>query len=449
MTNEEAALVLAQKVNECGGTAFYVGGYVRDQLLGIENKDIDIEVHGIECEKLEEILDQIGQRMEFGKSFGVYNLKGYDIDIALPRKEVLIGNKHTDFKIDVDPFIGTKKAAERRDFTINALMKNVLTGEIVDHYHGLEDLKNHLIRHINPEKFVEDPLRVLRGAQFASRFEFTIAQDTIELCKTIDLTSLSKERVFGEMNKALLKANKPSIFFEQLKLMNGLDDWFSQLKNLIGVKQNPRYHAEGDVYTHTLMVIDEAAKHRNQVSYPLGFMISAVVHDFGKAITTEEIDGVIHSYQHEIKGLPLVQEFIEKLSTDSYLLKYCLNMTKNHMRPLVLANNNSSIKATNKLYDDSLEPLDLIYLAIADGDGRIKQNDEKEKLPYLLERLDIFNEIMSKPYVKGEDLVENGLKPDKSFSEILAYAHKLRLANVDKKAALAQTLNYAKKIKKH
>lgn len=449
MTNLDIAKELATKVQDNGGVAYFVGGYVRDVLLGKENKDIDIEVHGISCETLEGILDSIGTRVEFGKSFGVYNLKGYDIDIALPRKEVLTGNKHTDFKIDVDPFIGTKKAAERRDFTINALMQNVLTEEIVDHYHGLDDLKNKIIRHINPDKFIEDPLRVLRGAQFASRFEFEIAEETIDLCRKIDLSSLSKERIIGEMNKALLKAKRPSVFFEALRKMNALDLWFPELKNLLGVPQNPLFHGEGDVWTHTMLVMDAAANYRESVSYPEGFMLSAVVHDFGKAVSTTIVDGVIHSYQHEVKGLPLVKSFIERLTTDSYLMKYCLNMTKNHMRPLILSKAKASIKSTNKMFDDALVPLDLIYLAISDDQGRIKENNEKDQLPNLLERLEIFNQIMSKPYVKGADLIENGLVPDASFSEILAFAHKLRLANVDKKAALKQTLRFAEELKKH
>ena len=200
------AIAIAQKVASCGGSTYFVGGYVRDKLLGIENKDIDIEVHGITQKDLEEILSSIGELLRFGKSFGVYSIKGASIDVAMPRKEIATGRGHRDFDIEVDPFIGTEKACKRRDFTIGAIMQNVLTGEIVDHFGGIDDLHNKIIRHVNDDSFGEDPLRVLRAAQFASRFEFTIAEETIALCKNMDICALPAERVFEELKKALLKA---------------------------------------------------------------------------------------------------------------------------------------------------------------------------------------------------------------------------------------------------
>ena len=196
---------IAELVKQKGGRAFYVGGYVRDKLLGIENKDIDIEVHGIEPDVLLDILKKVGKPLKFGKSFGIYSLRDYHLDIALPRKEKAIGKGHRDFKITVDPYIGYKKAAKRRDFTINAIMEDVLTGEIIDYFNGTQDLKKKVIRHIDDKTFVEDPLRVLRACQFASRFKFKIAKETIALCKNIDTTTLSKERVEEELKKALLK----------------------------------------------------------------------------------------------------------------------------------------------------------------------------------------------------------------------------------------------------
>lgn len=161
---------IANKVSEKGGRTFYVGGFVRDKILGIENKDMDIEVHGVKPEVLREILSEVGEPMSYGSSFGVYSLKGYDIDIAMPRKEHATGKGHRDFEVFVDPFIGTAEAARRRDFTMNAVMEDVLTGELVDPFGGKQDLEKGIIRHIDSDTFVEDPLRVLRGAQFASRF---------------------------------------------------------------------------------------------------------------------------------------------------------------------------------------------------------------------------------------------------------------------------------------
>ena len=167
-----------------------------------------------------------------GKSFGIYGIKGYSLDIALPRTERPIGSGHRDFEVKTDPYIGTFEASKRRDFTINALMENVLTGEIIDHFSGQNDLKEGVIRHIDDNTFRDDALRVLRAAQFAARFNFTIADETIWLCKTIDLSTLSCERIMLEMKKALIKSDKPSIFFEELRQMNQLSVWFPEVKEL-------------------------------------------------------------------------------------------------------------------------------------------------------------------------------------------------------------------------
>lgn len=444
----EMAKNIAEKAAEFGGTAYFVGGYVRDKILKIENKDVDIEVHGISPSKLTEILDSLGERVAMGESFGIYGLKGYTIDIAMPRKEKAVGKGHKDFEMLVDPFIGTRKAAERRDFTVNALMMDVLTGEIIDHFGGMTDIENRVIRHVNSKTFTEDSLRVLRCAQFAARLCFSVAEETIELCKTIKLDTLSKERVEAELQKALLKAERPSIFFETLRIAEKLEEWFPELASLIGVEQNPKHHAEGDVWTHTMMVLDEAAKLKNSVSNPFGFMLTALSHDFGKAICTEIVNGEIHSYEHETKGLPLIEAFLRRITNETKLIKYVLNLAEYHMKPNALAAHRSSVKATNKMFDKAIVPRDLIYITIADHLGRRSSGQDISYKEFLFERLDVYNEIMSRPYVRGQDLVEAGLTPNESFSDILAYAHKLRLAGIPKESALNQTLSYARTLKK-
>lgn len=440
----ELVHIIAQKIHENGGTAYFVGGYVRDKLLGRENKDIDIEVHNISAENLETILSEFSEVMKFGASFGVYNIKGYNIDFALPRTERKTGGKHTDFEVTADPYMSTEKASKRRDFTINALMENVLTEEITDHWHGREDLSAGIIRHVDNETFKEDTLRVLRAAQFSARFEFDIAEETIEFCKQLDLSELSRERVFTETEKALMKSEKPSIFFEQLLRMGHLDYWFSELKALIGTKQNEMYHQEGDVWNHTMLVLNEAAKLRNKAKQPLFFMLSALCHDFGKPVSLSIDDnGIAHTYGHETDGLPLVEKFLERLTTDKKLIKYVLNMTELHMQPNIKAANKSRIKSTNKMFDLSVEPYDLILLSECDNLGKLPASESN--MGFLLDRLDTYYEMMNKPYVTGEDLITAGLKPCEAFSDILGYAHKLRLAGVNKEHALTQTLSYARK----
>ena len=449
VTSTHMARRIAEAVAEKGGRAYYVGGYVRDALLHIENKDVDMEVHGISPAALSEILDALGEKTAVGESFGVFGMKGWDLDIAMPRKEQARGMGHRDFDIFVDPFIGTEAAARRRDFTVNAMMQDILTGEIIDHYDGQQDLKNGVLRHVCDTSFPEDPLRVLRCAQFAARFSCTVAEETVRLCKTMELQHLPRERVEGELKKALLKAERPSVFFEILHQMEQLDVWFPELKALIGIPQPPRYHAEGDVWKHTMMVLDEAAKLRHRVQNPYAFMLSALVHDFGKALCTEEVGGILHAYGHENAGLGPAEAFIKRLTSESRLLKYALNMTELHMKPNTVAHAGSAPKVTNRLFDESVDPEGLLCLALADDRGRICENPQKSTEPFLTERLAIYRDLMAKPHVMGRDLIEAGLTPGGDFTEILDYAHKLRLAGVEKESALTQTLGYARKLRKN
>lgn len=211
--------LLLKELSIKGAKSYYVGGCVRDELLGKENKDIDIEIHHITEDEFVSVAQELGIKIDFvGKSFGVYKafMDGTDFDFSFPRTEKQIGEKHTDFEIVVDPFIGEAKAAERRDFTINALMKDTQTGKILDFFAGMKDLEYGIIRHCT-EKFVEDSLRVFRAAQFVSRFGFEIAPETIEIAKTLDCTALPMERILEETKKAITKSETPSVFFKELE----------------------------------------------------------------------------------------------------------------------------------------------------------------------------------------------------------------------------------------
>lgn len=249
-------ILLASKVKEKGGRAFYVGGYVRDLLLNIPNKDIDIEVHGIAEKDLVAILNEIGEVDYYGRSFGIYALRHEDIEVALPRSEKVLGTGHRDFEISVDPDMGYKNAALRRDFTINALMMDVLSHKILDYFNGIYDLNKGIIRHVNDVSFAEDPLRVYRAAQFASRFGFKIDERTVELCKGIDTFVLSRERIEEELKKALLKAERAEIFFECLKEMNQKDVWFKGVNNLSCLMkyESNRINADNKYYFMVLLL---------------------------------------------------------------------------------------------------------------------------------------------------------------------------------------------------
>lgn len=454
-SDETLAVDIAKEVSLLGGHTYYVGGYCRDKYLGTPNKDIDIEIYGITVEQLRNLLNKFGERLEHGKSFGVFGVKGFDIDIALPRKERCIGINHTDFDVTVDPFMSTYEGALRRDLTMNALMLDVLTGEWIDHFGGLEDIKNGVIRHVNTETFQEDPLRVLRVAQFAARFSMSVAPETQALCATMDITTLSKERVFAEVKKALEKSKTPSIFFNVLRDMGHLIEWFPELQQLIELPQNTVYHPEGDVYTHTMQVLDNVEINSVISTQNLiGLKLAALCHDMGKLVTTELINGQVHAYNHELYGEDIAKTFLSRLTNNKSLTEYVCNMVKLHMLPHQTYNHKSRMKKTNKMFDSSLCPTDLILLAYCDSLGKcgdeINYNQNAvEELQWLKDRYDLFVETMSKPYIKGQDLVDAGLKPGSYFSELMSLAHKLRLAGVSKQSAMSQVLAESRKFQRH
>ncbi|MBQ5757539.1 MAG: tRNA nucleotidyltransferase [Clostridia bacterium] len=440
---------LSRRVAEKGGRVYYVGGYVRDLLMGRENKDIDVEAHGISYASLLSVLETLGTPLINGVSFGVFGLKGSHLDIALPRREKLTGRGHRDFEVFVDPLIGPEEAAGRRDFTINAMLQDVLTGEILDFYGGRSDLQKGVIRHVRDTSFPEDPLRVLRAAQFSARFGFSIADETVRLCSGMDLSALSRERIMEELKKAMLTAPTPSVFFGQLRSMDQLDFWFPEVKALIGVGQDPSFHPEGDVWTHTMMVLNEAAKLRSEAKQPLPYMLSALCHDFGKPYTTEFINGKIHSYHHETEGLKPASDFVERLTAERSLKKYVLNMVEMHMRPNLLISRKSGEKAYMKTFDLSCEPEDLLLLAKADFLGcGLGKSDYSGHERILREKYRQYRERMSLPYVTGNDLILAGVEPGTDFSEALGFAHKCRLAGVPKEDSLKQTLGYIRSMRR-
>ncbi len=444
--SRETELKIAQAVKEKGGRAYYVGGCVRDKLMGRPVNDTDIEVHGLEPGQLFELLSGIGEPMSYGNSFGIYSLKGMDLDIAMPRREHATGRGHRDFEVFVDPFIGTEAAARRRDFTVNAIMEDVLSGELIDPFGGAADIRAGLLRHVDDSSFSEDALRVLRCGQFAARFGFKIHPSTLELCSGMDIQSLSRERVEGELKKALLQGVKPSAFFEFLRSAGQLDHWFAELVPLCDLEQDAQFHPEGDVWIHTMEVIDRAAELRKDAVQPYAFMLLALTHDLGKASTTELVNGRIHSYGHETAGAAPAGELLDRIVSEKAVKDYVLNMIPLHMKPNVTAFNRSAVKVTNRMFDQAREPSDLILMSMADrplwaGDVRFEGDRD-----FLYERLEIYRSIMAQPYVQGRDLIQAGLKPGENFAQLLEYAHKLRLAGIEKDNALKQTLSYARKL---
>lgn len=442
------ARLIAEKVCAHGGKVYYVGGYVRDCLCGIQSKDVDIEVHGISPQKLSEILESIGKPKAMGASFGIFGLAGYELDISLPRKKNDSGRGKSDFTEYADPFVGAESAAKRRDFTVNALMQDVLTGEVYDFFGGRRDLENGILRHVDDITFSEDPLRVIRAAQLAARFGFSVSDETIKLCKSLDLSQLSCERVREELKKVLVKSEKPSVFFKTLQKMDALDVWFPEVGALIGVKQPAQFHPEGDVWNHTMLVLDIGAALRDKAKNPEGFMMSLLCHDFGKTVTTTDDNGRIRSIGHEMAGVDIARRFVKRLTSDINLCRYIENMVELHMRPNIIAERSSSAKAFCKLFDASCNAEDLLLVSEADFLGCAKDESYVERKEYLYKMLKLFRERMKKPYVTGADLIKAGYAPGKAMGEALKHAHKLRLAGLCKKEALCQTIAFLKHMAK-
>lgn len=440
------SIEIARRVREAGGRAMYVGGMVRDGLMGIECKDIDIEVYGLTPRALKDVLSSLGKVMEMGASFGVYGLQHSAIDIAMPRRERCVGIKHTDFEVSVDPAMSFEDATLRRDLTINAMMRDVLTGELIDLWGGRADLERRVIRHVSDATFPEDALRVFRVAQFTARFEGKIAPETLALCRSMAVDGISHERVYDELNKALLKADRPSIFFRVLREMDHLKEFFPELEACIGVQQNPVHHPEGDVFEHTLLVVDRAAELRDKAQWPLAFMYAALFHDLGKVIATEiREDGKITAYGHEVKGLPICETQLRRLTSQTKLIEYVKNMMWLHMRPNILAGAKSKKKKTRQLFDLSVCPEDLILLSRADASGKLDKPYNAQNEAFLRERLEDYRRVMQRPMVTGKDLIDAGLKPGPQFSEWLSRARMLHFSGIERDRALKQVVSEAKR----
>ncbi|MET0753138.1 MAG: HD domain-containing protein [Pyrinomonadaceae bacterium] len=449
---------LAEIVQKNGGRAMLVGGCVRDDLMGIEPKDWDIEVYGVEPQKLREILDSFGKVDAVGEAFTVYKL-GNDLDVALPRRERKVGRGHRGFVIEGDKDMSFEEAAKRRDFTINAILEDALTGEIIDPFGGRLDIEQKILRVVSKDTFAEDSLRVLRAAQFAARFEFDIDKDTIEICRSIDVTDLPKERIWGELEKLLLKSEKPSIGLRRLYDLGVVEQLFPEMQALVGVPQEPEWHPEGDVDIHTLMVVDEARKlidelpHAKQVTVMLG----ALCHDFGKPATTAFFDEKWRSHAHDEAGIKPTLSFLDKLgifTLDGYDARsQIIQLVRYHLLPGMF------YKAKEPVGDGAFRRLarkvepDLLYrVSKADSLGRNPEWLPKEKWfkseaqEWFIEKvreLSIEKEA-PKPILMGRHLIELGLEPSPKFKEIIDAIYEMQLDG--KIANLEEAIKNAKEI---
>ena len=424
---------VAELVKRAGGRALLVGGCVRDELLGRSPKDFDVECFGISAADLQAALAEKFELDLVGISFGVIKLKHLEIDVAMPRRETKLGLGHRAFEMEYDPTLTIEEASARRDFTVNAIYRDPLTDEILDPWNGRADLEKRVLRHVSLH-FTEDPLRVLRGMQFVARFDLDPAPETVEICRGMTPEGLAPERLFGEWAKLLTEGVKISKGLNFLRDV-GWTQYYPELERLIGCKQDPEWHPEGDVWNHTLCCLDAFAKEREERrgkrEEDLVVGLAVLCHDFGKPACTvyDPVKKRIRSLGHDEEGVEPTLSFLKRLTNEERLLKEVPPLVRLHMRPFAMWRDKSSDGAIRRLAAKVVRIDRLIRVAAADDAGRPPFPSEPEPLKWLAEQAERLRVADSapKPIVQGRDLIALGMKPGIEFGRILKAAYEAQL----------------------
>lgn len=427
------ALEIARAVRDAGGRALIVGGWVRDRALGLAPKDLDIEVFGLAAPALRTVLERIGQVDAVGESFTVYKVGG--LDVSLPRRESKTGRGHKGFTVEGDPHLSFEDAARRRDFTINAMSWDPLSGETIDPFRGADDLKAGRLRAVDATTFGDDSLRVLRAVQFAARFDLTLDEGTRALCRSLPLDDLPAERIWGEVEKLLLRAPRPSVGLALALDLGIVDQLWPELKALVGCEQEYEWHPEGDVWIHTLMVADQARGRLDGLDHPRAvvMMLSALCHDMGKPATTRFEDGRIRSKGHEEAGVAPATSFLDRLnihSLDGYdVRRTVLGIVAHHLKPTMF------FKAPTPVGDGAFRRLAqkvelelLAQFAKADCHGRAG-TFECDAMDWFIERaraLGVEHQPPA-PFLLGRHVLALGIPPGPRVGELLKAVYEKQL----------------------
>lgn len=373
---------IVRDLNISGHRAVVVGGAVRDALLGLAPKDFDVEVYGIAYDRLAGDIAEYGPVDLVGKSFGVVKLHSAEgsYDFAVPRRDSKVGLHHRDFRASFDPEITPEEAASRRDFTINAMAWDPIGETLLDFFNGSDDLQNRVLRHTSAA-FAEDPLRVLRGMQLAARYDLHLDSDTAFLCRTIanQYSTVASERVSEEFMKWAVKGRAPGRIAEYLAA-SGWDVHFPEIKNLAGTPQDPEWHPEGDVGTHTMFVLNAAARIAERDALDdddrATLVFASLCHDFAKPATTmlREREGRMRwtSWGHEPDGGPMTREFLRRIHIKAAIVEKVVPLVENHLAHSSIAKGPVSPRAVRRLAmriaPASIEQL--LRLIEADHSGR-------------------------------------------------------------------------------
>lgn len=412
---------ITEIIKKSGGCAYLVGGCIRDALLQKKVKDIDIEVFGIPTNRFIDILNSNFKIDFIGRNYGIFKIRGYPIDVSMPRKDSKTGFGHRSFVVTGDHSLNIHRSASRRDFTINSMYWNPITFELIDPYNGYFDLKLRILRNIN-ERFSEDPLRVLRGMQLIARFELFANSNTISICRKTIPEFLSKERIFEEWRKLICWGNKPSLGMNFLKKCGWLKH-FPFLSSLVNCPQDSVWHPEGDVWQHTLICLDNFAKNRLNDSME-DFIVGLAVlcHDSGKPSTTVFcFDGQIRSPRHEIIGRNISYDFLSHLTEYKELIHSVLPLISCHMMPFDLCRQNAGDNVIRRL-SQKVKRIDrLIRVCRADKSGRFGDLLDFSSEDWLLKKAKklLVQDSSPKRLISGKYLIQKGMRPSPMFKVIL------------------------------
>jgi len=427
------AIQIAEAVRDAGGRALVVGGWVRDELAGRAPKDLDLEVFGVESARLRALLEPLGRVDTVGESFAVHKVEG--IDVSLPRRESKTGRGHKGFTVEGDPSLSAEEAARRRDFTINAISRDPLTGEIVDPFDGRRDLEDRCLRVVDHRTFGDDSLRVLRALQFVARFNLTVDEETRSLLRSIPLDDLPSERVWGEVEKLLLIADKPSLGLQLALDLGVVDRLWPEMTPLVGCPQDPEWHPEGDVWVHTLMVVDEARSRIDGLERgpASAMMLGALCHDLGKPMTTAFLDGHVKSPGHEVAGQLPATRLLDRLNVhtlDGFDVRHAvLGLVAHHMAPHAFRK--SPTPVGDGAFRRLAQKVDLELLARfcqADCHGRTGTFD-CSAMDWFLDRARRLGieHAPPKPLVLGRHLLELGVPPGPNMGKLLKRIYEKQL----------------------
>lgn len=420
---------LCGEIQRQGGSGWLVGGCVRDLSLDIAPKDFDLEVFGCDESTLRRICQKFGQCLEVGKQFGIVKLQtvSHTIDLALPRQEVKTDHGHRGFSVQTDPHLPPEKAASRRDFTINALMWNPISGELLDFFDGLQDLQSRTLRHVSPA-FAEDPLRPLRAMQFAARFSLTLAPDTAQLCQSLltEAHTLPGSRIWVEWQKWAHAAHPT--FGLQCLHDSGWLALYPELQAMQGCPQEPRWHPEGDVWNHTALVCNQAARIATRESLNdqtrEHLLFGALCHDLGKPLTTfTDENDCIRSPNHSVAGIEPTRAFLKRIHAPARIIDHVVPLVHDHICHLFGQPTDRAIRRlSHRLEPATIELWEM--LVEADASGRAPAPPSRPAQTWV-ERAQQMNIHQSRPIpiVSGKMLIQYGVKPGPEMGQQLEKAY--------------------------